>query len=33
MSDIDLFEDLTTILINTNNTEITKENIKKIFKK
>lgn len=31
--DIDLFEDLTTILINTNNTEITKENIKKIFKK
>ena len=31
--DIDLYEDLTSILINTNNTEITKENIKKIFKK
>ena len=31
--DIDLYEDLTSILINTNNTKITKENIKKIFKK
>ena len=31
--DINLYENLTSILINTNNTKITKENIKKIFKK
>ena len=30
--DINLYEDLTSILINTNNVKITKENIKKIFK-
>ena len=31
--DINLYENLTSILINTNNTKITKEDIKKIFKK